>query len=226
MLVASSVRHRRTAKLTGLCLAVASLWLASNVLQRYALLSAMPLTAVEFKLATETESAPTSSEFAVVEEHLAAIYKDGTQELRVTAEFDKRLSMAISHIAIHSGVFPNTTKTLIENSFPGANGSKLAMLVECFYYYKQSETLILDEMASLSSTDGGIPDLTALQAAYFGEAFSRALFSDYHHLYQQMGAVISGNRPPLDTQLAQNETSTIPPTHKQACAPLATAFTL
>lgn len=210
MFVTVDIPKRNLAKSIALSLAIVCIWLITDLLQRYALASASPITAVGFTLAERKPSV--GSEFALIEQHLAAVYKDDTQEIEVTAEFDKKLSMVISGITSPAGRFPEATKILIEKSFPGANGSKLAILTECFYYYKQAEARILEEMVNTASTGdevAGISGLLALQAAYFGDALSRALFSDYHHLYQQIKAATPGGDMTA-ASITADESSSLP----------------
>lgn len=199
---------RHAAKPIALILAIACIWLTTDLLQKYALSSASLITVVEFTLAERDASG--RAEFALVEQHLAAIYKDDTQNIEVTAEFDKKLSMAINGITSATGIFPAASKMLLEKSFPGVNGRKLAVLTECFYYYKQAEARILEETLDVASTGDnvpGIPDLVALQAAYFGETLSRSLFSDYHHLYQQLNAATPADNMTATPTNAPDESS-------------------
>lgn len=174
-----------------------------------------PVSAVEVLLSPSLFD----GDFAAIEEHLAALHSPGSQRTEVSPEFEKKLNRVVAEIATDTGTFPIALRVLMQKSFPDANGQRLAMLVECFYYYKQAETHHLDEsLKAVGASDEvlTLPNLTGLQALYFGEPLSRALFAEYRQLYQHLGGVKT-----LDTE----PSTPLPALHKKACAPIAAAFT-
>lgn len=211
---------RCPAKVGALILAITGIWLVTGLLQRAALSPTIPIAVVELKL--PVKRATSSLDFGAIEKHLAAIHTDDTQDMEVTAEFDKKLSMVVTTITNHTGTnhtgtFPEPIRVLIEKSFPGANGGSLAALVECYFYYKQAETQVLNEVEQAASISTGSEsqspaNLGELQAAYFGEALSRVLFSDYHRLYQQLNASKPlDNAPATPSVTPGGGSSTSPP---------------
>lgn len=209
------IKKRLAAPIT-LLIAVVGLYWSFERLQEWLMLPHAPLSVRSF----HQQQPPFDGDFAAIEAHLAAIYVSDEQKMQVTPEFEKKLSMTTSAaLKVNGGrlepeSFPKGLSGLIQKSFAGKNGRALAQLAECFYYYKQAETQWLNESTETQDSQK-LANLAGLQAHYFGQPLSQDLFAEYHQLYRLM----NGDKT---TEYIHYEA--LPALHREACAPIATAF--
>lgn len=142
-------------------------------------------------------------EFSQAERYLAEMAKEHLS----TEALEPKLSRLAAMLGKSDAkLFPGRARILLAKSFPGVYDDKFADLLECFFYYKQAEANLL---VAHDQEGAGLPDLTALQDAYFGTGLAGELFEQYREMYRHFPAEEAAQQAPALPAL--------PPLHEAAC---------